>query len=66
MYYEGQKAGLGLDLLSEVEQAIGKIQQNPSIGALYKIAELRRYVMESVDQIIGGNDRLNDALEGKK
>ncbi|MDZ8088652.1 MAG: hypothetical protein V7L01_03165 [Nostoc sp.] len=28
-YYEAQKVGLGLDLLSEVEKVILKIQQNP-------------------------------------
>jgi toxin ParE1/3/4 len=32
-YYEEQKAGLGLDFLSEVEQSISKIQQNSNIGA---------------------------------
>ncbi|MDZ8137455.1 MAG: hypothetical protein RM049_19495 [Nostoc sp. DedQUE04] len=34
-YYEKQKAGLGLDFLSEVEQSISKIQQNSNIKALY-------------------------------
>jgi toxin ParE1/3/4 len=51
-YYERQKAGLGLDFLSEVEQAIGKIQQNPSIGAPYKIAQLRRYVLQCFPHLI--------------
>lgn len=45
-YYEKQKTGLGLDFLSEVEQALGKIQQNPSLGAIYKATGLRRYVVQ--------------------
>jgi toxin ParE1/3/4 len=45
-YYEKQKVGLGLDFLSEVEQALVKIQKNPSLGAIYKIAGLRRYVLQ--------------------
>jgi toxin ParE1/3/4 len=51
-YYEEQKAGLGLDFLSEVEQTIGKIQQNPNIGAPYKILELRRYVVQRFPYLI--------------
>lgn len=51
-YYQGQKVGLGLDLLSEVEQAIGKIQQNPNVAPLYKIASLRRYVIQPFPFII--------------
>jgi toxin ParE1/3/4 len=45
-HYENQKIGLGLDFLAEVEQAIGKIQQNPNLGAAYKVTELRRYVIQ--------------------
>jgi toxin ParE1/3/4 len=45
-YYEKQKAGLGLNFLSEVEQALGKIQQNPSLGVIYKATGLRRYVVQ--------------------
>ena len=40
-YYEEQKAGLGLDFLSEVEEAVDKIQQNPNLGGSYKFG-LRR------------------------
>ena len=36
-YYEAQKVGLGLDLLSEVEKVILKIQQNPNLGTPHKI-----------------------------
>jgi toxin ParE1/3/4 len=45
-YYEDQKVSLGLDFAAEVEQSIGKIQQNPSLGAIYKIAGLRRYTIQ--------------------
>jgi toxin ParE1/3/4 len=45
-YYENQKVGLGLDFLSAVEQALGKIQQNPNLGAVCKVAGLRRYVIQ--------------------
>ena len=45
-YYEERKVGFGLDFLSEVEQYLGKIQQNPNLGALYKASGLRRYVMQ--------------------
>lgn len=45
-YYEDQKVGLGLDFLSEVEQALGKIQQNPNLGTVYKVTRLRRYVIQ--------------------
>jgi toxin ParE1/3/4 len=46
VYYEEQKLGLGLDFLHEVEQALGKIQQNPNLGVEYKVPELRRYVIQ--------------------
>lgn len=45
-YYQEQKAGLGLDFLSEVEQALGKIQRNPNLGESYKVSGLRRYVIQ--------------------
>lgn len=45
-YYEDQKAGLGLDFLLEVEQALDKIQQNPNLGAVYKVIGIRRYVIQ--------------------
>ncbi|WP_448266751.1 type II toxin-antitoxin system RelE/ParE family toxin [Nostoc sp. DSM 114159] len=51
-YYEKQKAGLGLDFLSEVEQSISKIQQNSNIGAPYKIVGLRRYVIQHFPYLI--------------
>lgn len=51
-YYEGKKAGLGLDLLSEVETAIGKIQQNPNLGTSYKIEGVRRYAIKRFPYLI--------------
>lgn len=45
-YYEDQTVGLGLDFLAEVEQVLSKIQQNPNLGAVYKVAGLRRYVIQ--------------------
>lgn len=45
-YYEDQKVGLGFNFLVEVEQALGKIQQNPNLGAVYKVTGLRRYVIQ--------------------
>jgi len=45
-YYEDQKVGLGFNFLVEVEQALGKIQQNPNLGAIYKVTGLRRYVIQ--------------------
>jgi toxin ParE1/3/4 len=41
--YETQKVGLGIDLLSEAEKALLKIQQNPNLGTPYKIEGVRRY-----------------------
>ena len=45
-YYENQKVGLGLDFLAAVEQSLGKIEQNPNLGAVYKVMGLRRYVIQ--------------------
>jgi toxin ParE1/3/4 len=45
-YYEDQNVGLGLDFLAEVEQTLSKIQQNPNLGAVYKVTGLRRYVIQ--------------------
>jgi toxin ParE1/3/4 len=40
-YYEKQKMGLGLDLLSEIEQALEKIKINPNLGTPHTIQGLR-------------------------
>jgi hypothetical protein len=38
-FYEEQRPGLGLDLQTAVERAIGRIQQNSQLGARYKATE---------------------------
>jgi toxin ParE1/3/4 len=45
-YYEAQKVGLGLDLLSEVENVLLKIQLHPNLGNPHKIEGIRRYVIQ--------------------
>lgn len=51
-YYEQQRAGLGLALQSSIQQAIGRIQQNPQIGAPYKTTEFRHYVVQRFPYIV--------------
>jgi toxin ParE1/3/4 len=43
---------LGLDLLSELEKVIGKIQQNPNLGTPYKIEGVRRYAIQRFPYLI--------------
>ena len=51
-YYEAQKVGLGLDLLSEVEKVLLKIQENPNLGTLHKIKGIRRYTIQRFPYLI--------------
>ena len=51
-YYETQHLGLGLDLLTEVEEALRKIQLNPTVGTLHKIEGVRRYVIQRFPYLI--------------
>jgi toxin ParE1/3/4 len=51
-FYEQQQAGLGLDLQRAVEQAIGRIQQHPQLGAPYKATELRHSIVRRFPYII--------------
>lgn len=51
-YYEVRQVGLGLDFLSDVEQAISRIQQNPNVGEKYKITGFRRYVMQRFPYLV--------------
>jgi toxin ParE1/3/4 len=51
-YYGNRKVGLGLDFLGEVEQALGKIQQNPNLGTVYQVAQVRRYIVQRFPFII--------------
>ena len=40
-YYERLQEGLGLDLKAEIETAIGRVHQYPSLGSPYKSTEFR-------------------------
>ena len=51
-YYERQKRGLGLDLLTEVEEAILRIQEDPWIGSPYKETEFRYLLVRRFPYII--------------
>ena len=51
-YYEKQKIGLGLDLLSEIEQALEKIKINPNLGTAHTIEGMRRYIIRCFPYII--------------
>lgn len=52
VYYERQKAGLGLDLLSAVERALRNIQANPAWGAFYKSTECRHFLVRRFPYVI--------------
>ena len=56
-FYEQQRAGLGLYLQTVVERAIGRIQQNPQLGAPYKATEFRHYVLRRFPYIIFSAER---------
>ena len=51
-FYEEQWPGLGLDLQTVVERAIGRIRQNPQLGVSYKATEFRYYVVRRFPYII--------------
>ncbi|MCA2811480.1 MAG: type II toxin-antitoxin system RelE/ParE family toxin [Microcystis sp. M090S1] len=51
-YYEKQKIGLGLDLLSEIEQALEKIKINPNLGTDHTIEGMHRYLIRRFPYII--------------
>ncbi|MEO1300213.1 MAG: type II toxin-antitoxin system RelE/ParE family toxin, partial [Cyanobacteria bacterium J06636_16] len=40
------------DFLTEVERSISKIQQNPNLGAAYKLTGLRRYILQRFPFVI--------------
>jgi toxin ParE1/3/4 len=44
-YYEGQRAGLGLDLQAEVENAVARIPHNPQLCPLHKNTQFRKWVL---------------------
>jgi toxin ParE1/3/4 len=43
---------LGLVFLAKVEQVLGKIQQTPNLGAVYKVTGLRRYTIQQFPFLI--------------
>ncbi|MEM6753294.1 MAG: type II toxin-antitoxin system RelE/ParE family toxin [Cyanobacteria bacterium P01_C01_bin.38] len=51
-YYQAQQVGLGLDLLSEVEKVVLKIQQNPNLGTPHQIEGIRRYTIQRFPYLI--------------
>lgn len=51
-FYEQKKSGLGIDLLTTVERAMGITQQNPQIGASYKTTGFRHFVVQGFPYII--------------
>jgi toxin ParE1/3/4 len=51
-FYERQKAGLGLELQAEIEQAIARIQQTPQLGPPYKTTEFRYQVLRRFPYVI--------------
>lgn len=51
-FYEQEKPGLGLELQSAVERAIGTIQERPQLGSPYKASEFRPYVVRRFPYII--------------
>ena len=59
-YYERQKPGLGLDLLTEVEEAIFRIQADPWIGSPYKETEFRYLLVQRFPYVIYYADLLKD------
>jgi toxin ParE1/3/4 len=51
-FYERQKAGLGLDLQADMEQAIARIQQNPQLGAPYKTSGFRYHILRRFPYVV--------------
>jgi toxin ParE1/3/4 len=51
-FYEEQETGLGLDLQTAVERALGRIQQHSQLGAPYKATEFRHYIVGRFPYII--------------
>lgn len=51
-FYEEQQPGLGLDLQTAVERAVGTIQQHPQLGPHYKATEFRHYPLRRFPYVI--------------
>jgi len=51
-WYEKQRTGLGLDLLGEVQKALGRIEENPSLGPPYKKTDYRFRLLRRFPYVI--------------
>ena len=51
-YYERQRLGLGLDMQTEVEAVVRRIEQNPQSGALYKNTTFRYRVVRRFPYVV--------------
>jgi len=51
-YYEQQSAGLGLDLLAEVEKATAIIQRTPHAWPRYKDTDFRTFLVKRFPYVI--------------
>ncbi|MBV9123258.1 MAG: type II toxin-antitoxin system RelE/ParE family toxin [Planctomycetes bacterium] len=60
-FYERQQRGLGLDLQTEIQQAITHIQANPGLGSPYKATDFRYWVLRRFPYVLYYAD-LEDAL----
>lgn len=51
-YYEKRKAGLGLDLQADIEEAVQAIRVNPLLGSPYKRSGLRHWILRRFPYVI--------------
>jgi toxin ParE1/3/4 len=51
-YYEQRNRGLGLDLLSVVNETVLRIRQDPQLGARYKNTRLRHLVVRRFPYVL--------------
>jgi toxin ParE1/3/4 len=51
-YYERQRLGLGLDLQTEIEATVRRIQQNPYAGGVYKNTHFRHCIVRRFPYVV--------------
>ena len=51
-YYESRRAGLGLDLLTEVQEALERVRQNPLLCPRYRETPYRKCVLSRFRYIV--------------
>ena len=56
-WYNLRRAGLGLELLDEVEQALNRIRDNPAIGANYRNTSFRFYRVSRFPYVVYFQDQ---------